>query len=174
MRVLSILVSGALIGLAVVGSSHAQIASAVVVGRVTDTSQAVMPGAEVEMKRLATNELFRTLTTETGDYTLPNLPIDTYELRVSMPGFRPDSRRHNSGDWKNCPHRHPTQSGRCERDRRGNGRTLILKTESSELGQVVSNKVVVGLPVRGRDWMGFVALIPGVAPSRGSYGRGRG
>ena len=125
------------------------------------------------MKRLATNELFRTLTTETGDYTLPNLPIDTYELRVSMPGFKTEIRagitleigRTSRIDIQLSP-------GAVNETVEVTAETPILKTESSELGQVVSNKVVVGLPVRGRDWMGFVALIPGVAPSRGSYGGG--
>jgi outer membrane receptor protein involved in Fe transport len=173
MRVLFWFLLSTLIGVGSIGSGLAQIASAVVVGRVTDSSHAVMPGAEVEMKRLATNQVFRALTTDTGDYTIRNLPIDTYELKVSMPGFKTEIRgsitleigRTSRIDVQLSP-------GGVNETVEVSAEAPVLKTESPELGQVVNNKVMVGLPVRGRDWMGFVALIPGVAPSRGSYGGG--
>ena len=49
---------------------HAQIGTAVVVGRIQDPSGAIIPGAEVQMKRLSTNQVFAALTTETGDADL--------------------------------------------------------------------------------------------------------
>src|SRR5688500_10441991 len=69
-----------------------QIGNAVVTGRVSDTSGAVIVGAEVQVKRVATNEVFRATTTASGDYNVVSLPIDTYEIRVTMAGFKTEVR----------------------------------------------------------------------------------
>jgi hypothetical protein len=56
------------------------------------TRESLKVGAQVELRRLSTNEVFRTLSTETGDYTVGDLPIDTYDLRVSPSGFNTEVR----------------------------------------------------------------------------------
>ena len=70
----------------------AQVANSTVVGKVQDTSGAVIPGAEIQIKRISTNQVFTTLTTETGDYSLVGLPADVYDLRVALAGFKAESR----------------------------------------------------------------------------------
>src|SRR5262245_32610334 len=74
------------------GVSSAQIAKAVVVGRVQDSSGAAMVGVAIQMKRPSTNEVFRTTTTETGDYTLASLPVGTFDIQASMAGFATQAR----------------------------------------------------------------------------------
>lgn len=59
-----------------------------VVGTVTDPRGAVVPGASVHLKNLATNVSQSTKTTEAGQYTFPNLPPGRYEISVRAPGFR--------------------------------------------------------------------------------------
>jgi len=152
---------------------RAQIDKAVVVGRIQDTSGAIIIDAEVQMKRLSTNEVFRTITTDSGDYTLVNLQIDTYEIRASMTGFKSEVRtgitleigRTYRIDFQ-------LSVGEVTETVQVTSEAPILKTESPELGQVIDNQKVVGLPIRSRDFMGFISLIPGAAPSRGSYGGG--
>ena len=43
---------------------------------------------------------------------------------------------------------------------------MLLKTDTSEIGHVVSNKQIVELPLNGRDYLSLARLIPGVVPSR--------
>src|SRR5262249_30785682 len=59
-----------------------------VVGRLTDTSGAVLPGATVTAENVGTNNVRTTITSETGDYAFNLLPIGTYAVKIELPGFR--------------------------------------------------------------------------------------
>src|SRR5512133_3010443 len=58
-------------------------------GTVTYASGAVIPGARVIVTAPATNTTLRTVTTETGDYTAPNLSAGSYTVRIEREGFKP-------------------------------------------------------------------------------------
>src|ERR1700730_12800473 len=66
---------------------HAQVTGATLSGTVTDTSGAVIAGAQVATRNLATS-LSREATTDSGgSYSLPNLVPGDYEVRVTAQGF---------------------------------------------------------------------------------------
>ena len=52
------------------GPALAQGDKAVVVGTVTDTTGAVIPGAEVSLTRVSTNEVFTAISSDTGDFAI--------------------------------------------------------------------------------------------------------
>lgn len=54
---------------------------------VIDPSGGVLPGAEVAVLNIATNIRKMTSTTEGGEYNVPVSP-GTYQIQVSMPGFK--------------------------------------------------------------------------------------
>src|SRR5438034_7935705 len=56
-------------------------------GTVTDPAGAVVPAAKVTIKNLDTGAGSATVTTETGNYTVPGLAAGLYELSVESPGF---------------------------------------------------------------------------------------
>jgi hypothetical protein len=58
-----------------------------ITGTVTDPTNAVIPGAAIVAKNVAAGEEYKTVTTETGSYTLPDLPAGPYELSVTAAGF---------------------------------------------------------------------------------------
>ena len=60
----------------------------VITGSVTDSTGAVIPGAEVVVTNEATNVSARTETTASGDYTVPSLPPGRYRVRVAAEGFK--------------------------------------------------------------------------------------
>ena len=63
-------------------------ATAVMNGRVTDTSGAVLPGVTVTATQTDTG-FTRTVTTDgDGGYVMPNLPTGPYRLEASLQGFR--------------------------------------------------------------------------------------
>ena len=76
-----------IIALTTVG--YAQIRSATITGTVTDTSGAVVAGAEVTLLNQETNITNVTKTTEAGQYTFPYLPAGAYTVSVTMSGFAP-------------------------------------------------------------------------------------
>lgn len=57
-------------------------------GTVSDPAGAVVPNAAIEARNTQSGEVFRTATTGTGNYTIPNLPVATYELNVTASGFK--------------------------------------------------------------------------------------
>src|SRR5215475_1999495 len=65
------------------------------VGRVTDSSGAVLPGVMVTTENVATNVGRSTITSETGDYVFNLLPIGTYAIKIELGGFRTYTTRVN-------------------------------------------------------------------------------
>lgn len=59
-----------------------------VTGTVSDPQGAIVPNATVQLRNSDTGSQFQTITTDTGNYTLPNLPIGNYELTVELSGFK--------------------------------------------------------------------------------------
>ena len=59
-----------------------------ITGSITDQANALVANAGVEAKNAATGAQFQTLSTDTGNYTLSQLPIGVYQLSVSVPGFK--------------------------------------------------------------------------------------
>jgi outer membrane receptor protein involved in Fe transport len=57
-------------------------------GRIIDPSRAAVPGATITAVNVATNESRTALTNDEGFYTLPALPVGTYQLSVKLDGFK--------------------------------------------------------------------------------------
>ena len=69
-------------------AATAQIATAELNGRVTDSSGAVLPGVTVTATQTATGLARTAVTDGDGAYLLSNLPPGPYRLEVSLQGFR--------------------------------------------------------------------------------------
>src|SRR5262245_15851841 len=67
---------------------HAQSFTGTIGGRVTDSSGAVIPQVVVTVTDARTNTSLRTMTGETGDYSVTFLKQGTYRVSFSLPGFK--------------------------------------------------------------------------------------
>src|SRR5262245_30830337 len=76
-------------GLAIPTALFAQ-TTADIVGRVSDASGGVLPGATVTIENVGTGNLQTTITSDTGDYVFTLLPIGTYTVKIEMQGFQAD------------------------------------------------------------------------------------
>lgn len=61
---------------------------ATISGTVTDSSGAVLPGVEVLATNVQTGVQTRAITNDVGNYSLLNIPIGTYRVAFSLPGFK--------------------------------------------------------------------------------------
>src|SRR5882762_6693083 len=86
-RVVGVFV-GALTLLLTTTIASAQLSTAELSGRVTDSSGAVLPGVTVTMTQTATRAARTAVTGADGAYVLSNLPTGPYQLEVSLQGFR--------------------------------------------------------------------------------------
>src|SRR5438132_12858497 len=59
-----------------------------ITGTVTDTSGAVVANVQVQAKQAESGAVFSTVTTDTGNYTLTQLPIGPYEVTATVAGLK--------------------------------------------------------------------------------------
>ena len=57
-------------------------------GTVSDPTGAVVPGAPIQAKNVETGAVYDATTSTTGNYTFSQLPVGTYEVVVSVAGFK--------------------------------------------------------------------------------------
>lgn len=136
--------------------------TATIVGRVADPTGAVLSGAQVTARNTATGLERSTQTTQTGDFELPLLPITgVYNLVVTQQGFQTaeltgitlqvDQRARFDVTMK---------VGAVSERITIQETTPIVNTESGSIGQVISNKKIVDLPLNGRNFTQLASLLP--------------
>jgi len=74
--------------LLIVSVAFAQSDRGIITGTVTDTTGAVVPNVTIEARQMETGSVFTTTTTSTGNYTLTELPVGSYEVSAAVPGFK--------------------------------------------------------------------------------------
>ena len=75
-----------------VAAADAQVTSAAVVGTITDTSGAALPGATVTARNVETGFVRAVPTNESGAYRLDFLPTGTYVVEITLSGFKIERR----------------------------------------------------------------------------------
>src|SRR5579875_2697571 len=65
-----------------------QAATGSITGTVTDPTGAVVAAVPVEAKNTETGLVYQAATTATGNYTIAQLPVGTYEISINAPGFK--------------------------------------------------------------------------------------
>ncbi len=59
-----------------------------ITGSIEDSSGAAIPGAKITVIHTATNSTSTTVSTTTGNFTIPTLPVGRYDVRVERDGFK--------------------------------------------------------------------------------------
>src|SRR5689334_14338742 len=59
-----------------------------ITGTIADPAGAVVASGKVEAKNIATGAVYEVASTDTGNYTIAQLPAGTYEMTVTVPGFK--------------------------------------------------------------------------------------
>src|ERR1700733_3086608 len=59
-----------------------------ITGTVTDPTGLSVAGANVEARNTETGVIYSGATTAAGNYTVPNVPVGSYELSVTVSGFK--------------------------------------------------------------------------------------
>jgi hypothetical protein len=137
-------------------------------GKVVAQDGTTVGGATVTATEEATSIAHSTVTARDGLYTVPALRPGTYTLAVSGPGFAETVQRHVTLDVEQVQQLNfSLKVGSVNETVTVSDQAPQLATESSSLGQVVSGKEVVTLPLLGRDAYSLGELVPGV---RGSIG----
>jgi hypothetical protein len=160
-------------------AADAQVITATISGTVSEASQAVVPGATVEVKNIDTGLVRTGVTDGQGRYRVPNLPVGPYAVQVSLTGFRTELR---SGITLTVGREAVVdfvlQVGAVAEQIVVTGEAPLINTTTSEVSGLVDQKTINDLPLNGRDLMQLLTLEPGVATirsaNRGVASGGRG
>lgn len=145
-----------------------------IVGTITDTSGAVLLGANVTLTNIGTNISRSTTTSTTGDYTFPQMPVGTYSITVEAMGFKrfASNVSVSAGDRARVDAKmelgEVSQTVEVQ-----SSSTPALQTDSSTLGSLVTQQAVEDVPLNGRNFVKLVQLSVGVsegAPNATSSG----
>ncbi len=165
-------ISVALILLMVAGRSYGQAgATGSVLGTVTDTSGAVVPGVRVTVTNVDTNVPFRTTTSSTGDYLAPVLNPGHYRVSAELKGFQ---RSVTSPFTLTVDQKFRVnlslKPGEVSETVAVTAQAVSLDTDSEALSQLVSEKQVEQLPLNGRNFMQLLLLGAGAVTVGGEQG----
>src|SRR5206468_5697583 len=75
------------------GLAFGQNFSAAMSGSVRDATGAVLPGVSITAKHTDSGLTRTVLSSETGDYRMPSLPVGEYEVTAELSGFKQQVRK---------------------------------------------------------------------------------
>ncbi|MCX6631270.1 MAG: carboxypeptidase-like regulatory domain-containing protein [Candidatus Solibacter sp.] len=140
-----------------------------ITGSVTDPSGASIPDAQITITNTETDLRYQSVTTGTGNYTVPSLPSGVYKLTVEAKGF-------NKFEQTNLRVQVAVttridvamQVGPSATSVLVTGEASLLKTESAEQSTTISGEKINSLPINFgigagaiRNPLSFVQLTPG-------------
>lgn len=146
--------------------ASAQVLYGSIVGNVTDTSSAALPGATVTITNLETGAVREAVTDAAGAYTVPTSQPGRYRVAVSLAGFatatQPDVvvslntvTRVNIG----------LRLGALEETITVEATSPLLQTDRAEVRQELDTRQLRDLPVPlGRNYQNLFGTLPGFSP----------
>jgi len=154
---------------------HAQAYYGSIVGNVTDSSGAAVVGAKVTAVDAATSVSFSATTSGIGGYTLAQLPLGVYIVKIVAPHFKESiSTGVEVHVSTNTEVNAVLQPGAVTENVTVQADAIQVETTSAAVGEVVSGTQVRELPLSGENFVGLTQLSPGVSAAQGANFVGKG
>ncbi|WP_170834955.1 TonB-dependent receptor domain-containing protein [Terriglobus roseus] len=156
-------------------AAHAQNVTATINGIITDPGGAVVPNANVVIKDLDRATVRSAKTNESGFYSVSNLPVGRYEVRVMATGFQtsvesPIPLQANQVFAANVhlPIGAETMVVEVTTE------APLLQTDTTDVGTTIDAATNVTLPLASRNYLQLSLLTPGVVTVQPSgFGNGQ-
>ncbi|MDR1726495.1 MAG: TonB-dependent receptor [Acidobacteriota bacterium] len=151
------------------GAAVAQTSRGDVTGRISDPSGAAASGVKVTATNANTGFTRLTVSSGTGDFSLPNLPLGPYTVEASLPGFATQkvSVEVNLGRVVALNLRLGLEQVTDVVTVEAAAEAELLDLQSTAIVNLVPTQQVQELPMNGRQWTRLLSLSPGVS---GTYG----
>jgi hypothetical protein len=151
-------------------AANAQVDTGTILGTVTDSSGAVIPGASVTIINQASSALLTAKTTADGRFEFTPLHIGTYSVAVEAASFKKATIESVQLDIQQQALVNVVlQSGAVTETVQVTAAPELMQTQSGSVGQVIGEKTIEDLPLNGRDYTMLVLLTPGVTiPQQGA------
>ena len=142
-----------------------QVSTATLNGTVRDPSAGAVPQAIVTLKNLETGVERTTETNTPGNYVLLYIPPGRYALEITKQGFKTAKQQ----EFTLTVNQTSTFDFTLEVGEATDTITVVatganIETSAAGLGNVITTKEVLDLPLNGRNFTQLLSLNPGVAP----------
>ena len=136
-------------------------------GTVTDPSDAVIPGATVQLTDEGTGITRDTITNNAGAFQYPDLNSGRYTVKVSLQGFQSALYSKVVVEAGRTTDLHVRLTvGSTTEAITVSGSAPVLETTQNTVSSTIDRKQVIELPLASRDAFGLARLVPGaVAPA---------
>jgi carboxypeptidase family protein/TonB-dependent receptor-like protein len=149
------------------GIALSQVVTGSIVGRVTDTTGAVVPGAAVEIQNVETGFSRADQTDSEGRYVARNLPLGSYSVTVQHAGFQAQVHRGISlSVASEVVVNVELAVGNVQEKVEVTAEAPLIETTSASLSNLVGQDQMRDLPLNGRSIDSLALLSPGVFASR--------
>ncbi len=149
----------------------AQVTTGTVTGNIKDAQGGVIPGATVTLISSTRGTTLASMTADTdGVYTFPNVPPDSYLIRVTMDGFKTLERSGvavSPGDRVAVPPLVIEVGGLAETVTVA-AEAAMIQSQTGERSFTVATDSVQNLPISNRSFTSLTALAPGVDSGAGN------
>ena len=145
----------------------AQVSTGSIAGTVLDSTGQLVPGAQVTIRNVNRNTSTTFVTDQNGAYTALFLVPGTYEVQVTLQGFKSwvrsdlvlqvnDRLRIDAS----------LEVGGIEEKTTVMASSPVVRTDTSEVGTVIEETAIKELPLNGRNFATLVYLVPGITPGQ--------
>jgi hypothetical protein len=148
--------------------------TAAIVGTVSDPSGAPIKDANVSATDTERGTVRTTKSNDAGAYNITRIPVGTYEVRISAPGFQ-TAVQSSITLVLNQTARIDIQMkmGQVTETVEVSGSAPVLQTDRTEVSTIIDTKTNDTLPLATRNYVQLTLLAPGsVTPSPGSFNNG--
>lgn len=139
--------------------AHAQ-EEGVVSGRVTDSSDGVLPGVTVRAVQQATGNAFKAVTDERGAYRMA-VRVGAFRVTAELHGFTAMSRAVELFLGQTAVVNLQMSPAGVAETVTVTGEAPLIETTTSTLDGNIDPRQMAELPANGRNWMGLAMLAPG-------------
>jgi hypothetical protein len=157
------------LALAATSATWAQSDNARVFGRTFDSSGALVPGVELQIRNERTGQIRRASSDENGNFSFPGLPASTFVVSASTDSLGPNEFKGihlTAGQEKELTVVLTPASLTTEVTVSG-GELVTIDTSSARMGANVNEREVANLPLNGRQVSLLYLLTPGAQTAGG-------
>jgi hypothetical protein len=148
----------------------AQMLTGEIHGRVTDASGAVLPGVTVTIDGPALIRPEVAVTTDTGAFSFPRLPVGTYEVRFDLTGFRQVVQQGVRVETGFSAQINPRlELSTVQESITVTGESPVVDTRQTTTGATFTQEILQGIPTARDPWV-LLEQTPGVVMNQQNVG----
>ncbi len=141
----------------------AQMPTATILGVAKDSSGGVLPNVTVTVTNVDTGLKRTVMTSDDGEFRLPELPVGNYEVKGEHTGFKVITRRGITLEvTQQAVINLDFQVGSTDQQVVVTEEAPMINTQNATLGGTVSETKMTELPLNGRNYIDLALLQPGV------------